>query len=513
MIVPISIIQKNIIIITLLFTATVVSQNQRFDTFIKDSLDNYIESSILKWEIPGLAIGIVKEGQIIFNKGYGIKQINKSDTVNRNTLFNIGSLTKAITCASVVIESQKNNFALSDPINKWLPNFHFKNSIASSNVIIEDILTGRTGLGSHQGDFLFWKTQLNKNNIINIFHHIETEIVPRRKFIYNNTSYILLDDILLNATGKDWKGTIKSNFFFPLKMNDSYTSSNEIPIEKKNCLAYPHLKHTKKIIRLSHEDIQNMGPAGSIVSSSTDMCKWMMEFINMDGVFGSSTKKTIRRPYQLRGYRTHKENTNQLRFLFSGMGWNIFEEYNHLTYVHDGGTDGYKSYLMIIPESKYGVIVLTNSRSHNFAEALVEELHYAIMNQPFQNISNEYLKTYRAKEREELNNETKLNKLKHTKTAYSIEDYTGTYHNLLYGNMKIELSNNYLKLRLLQHQNTLSAQMSYLGNDSFLLSFSSPEFSSTRIDFSRKNNQVEGFTFFAEASGDINYEFLKVKSL
>jgi len=367
-------------------------------------------------------------------------------------------------------------------------------------------------LGSHRGDFLFWKTLLNRTNLINILHHIEAEEVPRRKFIYNNVSYIILDDILLNATRKDWSETVRSNFFLPLEMSNSYTSSFEIPVNMERNLAYPHLKHHNKTIALNIENIQNMGPAGSIVSSSTDMCKWMMEFMNMDGVFTAITKKTIRRPYQIRGYRTYKENPNQLRFLFSGMGWDIFEENNNITYVHDGGTDGFKSYMMVIPEQNYGVIVLTNSRAHNFAEALVEELHYAIMNQPFQNVSDEYLEHYIAQEKIEIKDENEvIKKLNQLRATHTIDDYLGIYQNDLYGIMEIVIDNEQLELHLLQHQNNLKAKMSYLDNDSFWLIFSSPEFSSTRLQFKRQQNGVDSFIFYSENSGDLNYEFIKVE--
>ncbi|MDH7444805.1 serine hydrolase domain-containing protein [Aquimarina sp. 2201CG14-23] len=485
------------------------SQKSRLHTFINDSLDNYIEKGITEWKIPGLAIGIVKDGKLIFNKGYGHKSIHKHAPIDSNTLFTIGSLTKAITCASTVIVAEKDSLSLNDPIKKWLPEFSLKDE--NDTIIIEDILTGRTGLGSHKGDFLFWKTHLDGSDLMRILPHIKPETEVRRKFIYNNISYVLLNEIFLNATGKDWAETVATDFFTPLKMSNSYTSVSNIPVSSRVNLASPHLKHKSKILSIEEEKIENMGPAGSIVSTSTDISKWIIEFINDKGILPVSVKKRIRKPYQLKGYRTKKDNRNQLRFLFSGMGWNIFDEFDTLTYVHDGGTDGTKSYLMIIPEEQYGVIVLTNSRSHNFSEALIDELHYALMEEGFQNFSKDYLIDYTTEEKENLAEIKKIDVLikDNSQKLSDRKKFIGTYSNPLYGNMSIVESNNQLQLILSQHQHNLQGKLDYIGDNNFWITFSLPAFSSTKIEFSIKDKKIEGFKYLAETSGDSNYWFKK----
>jgi len=206
-----------------------------------------------------------------------------------------------------------------------------------------------------------------------------------------------------------------------------------------------------------------------------------------------------------------KDNDNQLRFLFSGMGWNIFDEFDKLTYVHDGGTDGFKSYLMLIPEEQYGVVILTNSRSHNFAQAIADELQYALMEMPFQNFSETYREEYLEDEKIDTKDQIELNQLieKHSKESLEITQYLGTYSNQLYGEMAIVKSKDGLQLKLLQHKNKLTGNLKNIGNHNFGVLFSLPEFSSTKIEFIFKDHKIIGFTYFADTSGDNNYFFTK----
>ncbi len=505
---------QSVLLVLVIFSYSVVghSQNTRLNTFVNDSLDAYIEQGMTQWEIPGLSIGIIKNGKLIYSKGYGHKLINTQSPVDSNTLFMIGSLTKAITCATTVIMADKQTLSLNDPISKWLPELDAKGKGHFDHTIIEDILTGRTGLGSHIGDFLFWKTTLDDTDLLRVLPSLKPEVEVRRKFLYNNISYLLLNKILSNTTGKNWSETVETAFFNPLKMKDSYTGISRIPTQKKQQLASSHTKHANKIIAISEEHIDNMGPAGSIVSSATDMSKWMLEFMNSDGVLPSSVKKIIQRPYQLRGYRKTKDHQDQLRFLFSGMGWNIFDEFDKLTYLHDGGTDGSKSLLMVIPEEQYGVVVLTNARSHNFTSALVDELHYALMNQSFQNFSNQYLEDFQNEEKEEVAEMKKINVSIHQNPLkkQELQKYIGTYSNPLYGTMTLHVLNNKLELTFSRHQNNLKGTLDHLGDHRFWLTPSSPEFSPTKVEFSLKENTIVGFNYIAEVSGDRNYWFKRI---
>ncbi len=500
------------LVLTLLLTPQLFSQADSFDKFVSDSLERYISNGMREWGIPGLSIGIIKDNKLVFNKGFGTKEVRTDNPVDTTSLFMIGSLSKALTAATVVAVAEKDSISLDDPVQKWIPSLRFKNDSNPASMLVEDILTGRTGLGGHKGDFLFWKTTLTNADLLKIMPHMPLETEVRRKFIYNNISYLLLDTILEQSTTKNWAAQVSEAIFQPLKMSDTYPYASLVPSTKKATLTSPHIKVDSAIVPIAQENIENMGPAGSIVSSSTDMSKWIMEFINGEGVLPTSVKKIIRKPYQLRGYRSKKDTPEQLRFLFSGMGWNIFDEFDQLTYTHDGGTDGFKAQLMIIPEAAYGVIVLTNSRAHDFAAALVDELHYALMGKEFQNFSQDYLKEYRANEKEEVERVAAMEALivKNGRTPKDLKQYEGTYSNTMYGTMSVIPVNGQLELVLSRHQNNLKGTLASVGEHRFWVSFSSPEVAPTKIEFSKENNTIKGFQYFAETSGDTNYWFKKI---
>ncbi|MGH1366266.1 MAG: serine hydrolase domain-containing protein [Calditrichia bacterium] len=492
----------------------VLAQPCRFSTFINDSLDTYIQDGLKSWDIPGLTIGVVKDGEIIFCEGYGVKSIRRQTRVDSNTLFMIGSLTKAITGATTVLLSESDTLSLNDTIKKWIPDFQLKNRLASKHIIVEDILTGRTGLGSHQGDFLFWKTEHDTQHLLNILSELSPQHQVRQKFIYNNLSYMLLNVVIKRSIGNSWAEAVRDRFFLPLKMNNSYALSSQIPLNTN--IASPHLKNGNALLELSVENIDNMGPAGSISSTARDMCQWMMAFMDMgmvDGkrVFSERSMKIIRKPYQLRGYRTRKDNSNQLRFFFSGMGWSIHDEFDNLTYFHDGGTDGFKSFLMVLPERRFGVVVLTNSRSHNFAEAVADELHYALQDEPYQSFSTTYLAEFSEEWQAELAAQKTIEEGIIQVSPETLKAFSGKYANKLYGSVSITQSDSGLTLNFLQHQNQLSGRLQPIGNDSFLCTFSRPEFSPAKVQLFAIENSVKKLVFSAEAFGDMTYEFVKKK--
>lgn len=502
-----------ILITATLFMLPAHAQTERFSEFISDSLDAYIHNGMKSWDIPGLSIGVVKDGAVIFNKGYGVSSIDERQPVSTNTLFMIGSLTKAVTCVTTVLASIDDTLSLDDPVQKWIPEFRLSNELASQQLIIEDILTGRTGLGSHQGDFLFWKTHHTKEHLLKILPRFQLENSIRRKFIYNNLSYLIIDELLERSINLNWAQAVQKYFFDPLKMKSSYALTSDIP--ENTDLASPHLRDRGKLIRISAENIDNMGPAGSISSTTQDMCRWLNAFIDMgsidqEEVLPTNAMKLIRKPYQLRGYRTRKDNPDQLRFFFSGMGWSIHDEFDQLTYFHDGGTDGFKSYMMVIPESRFGVVILTNSRSHNFAQALADELQYALHGKPYQSFSEDYLNEYQDEEQAELAEQADLLKEITASTPMNNNHYVGMYSNPLYGNVRIERSKSDLKLHLLSHQNNLTGTLHATNKNSFWCVFDRSEFTPLRMTFPSKKAAPLRFELSVESSGSNSYVFTRV---
>jgi len=363
--------------ITLLLQCPFSFSQEQFKSFVDQELDSIIEAERERWKVPGLSLGIFYNGEVLFNKGFGYAN-QKKDPITEKTTFMIGSLTKAMTTSAVFLAEEKGLLSVKDSIKKYLPSFNLGGNAHSGSLTVEDFFSGRTGLPAHWGDFLYWKTSKERKVVIDAINSCPDVRPLRDKFQYNNLAYMVLGTLLEKVSGQDWETYMTQNLFDALDMKNTYPNSHLAPFQH---MAQPHYLKDGNITQLPPEHIQNMGPAGSVVSSTTDMLNWIREFIDLpenNSGLSSYVIRKMRRPYTYIGYRRTKETKAQNRFLMYGAGWSISDYNDVVSYRHDGGTDGFRSELLIIPELNFGVVVLSNSRSHELASGLVNLLEKQI---------------------------------------------------------------------------------------------------------------------------------------
>src|SRR6476619_5189730 len=142
-------------------------------SFIKDSLDSYVNRALTDWEIPGIAVCVIKNGKVVVMKGYGVKDYDTKDKVDENTLFMIGSNTKAFTATSLAMLDAEKKLSLDDKVTKWIPEFKLENKAAGEQAIIKDLLCHRIGFRTFQGDFTYWTSDLTRKEVIEKMSHIK----------------------------------------------------------------------------------------------------------------------------------------------------------------------------------------------------------------------------------------------------------------------------------------------------------------------------------------------------
>lgn len=157
--------KKNLLPLFIILTQTVFAQTDAVSSFIKDSLDNYVEKALTDWQIPGVAICIIKDGKVVIMKGYGIKEAGTNDKVDENTLFMIGSNTKAFTATALAMLHNAKKLSLDNKVQKWLPNFKLYDPWVTKETNIRDLLCHRLGFETFQGDFMFFDVQLRSKRI------------------------------------------------------------------------------------------------------------------------------------------------------------------------------------------------------------------------------------------------------------------------------------------------------------------------------------------------------------
>jgi len=507
--------KKSSWLLLLFFTAvTIHSQETPFPSFVKDSIDIYVNRALTEWKIPGVSVCIVKDGKVVLMKGYGVKEVGTSDRVDENTLFMIGSNSKAFTATALALLEAEKKLSLDDRVQKWLPDFKLYDPWVTKEVIISDLLCHRLGFETFQGDFMFFDSDLSTSEMREKFARLKPLYSFRSKWGYTNAAFMTAGEIIPKVTGKTWAEFLKEKIFLPLKMNNSLALSKEIISASNKATA--HTVWRGELKKISYGNIDAMAPAGAISSSANDLSKWVIMQLN-NGKFEdkeivpfSAIAKT-RSPHSILGNGGTMFNTGH--FALYGLGW-FLEEYNGKKIVsHTGGVNGFVTSVTLIPEEKLGIVVLTNTDANNFYEALKWELMDAYLGLPYRNYSNRMLVNQKISNDQI---EKMLTAKKDTinskpKTDLALSGYTGEYLHELYGKMNIKLENNELIMRFEHHPNRYS-KLEALGGNRFLSTWNDPIFGVKVLPFTVENGKVKSLTVrVADFVEFTPYEFIKVK--
>jgi len=507
--------KKSSLLLILFFTAvTIHSQETHLPSFVKDSIDIYVNRALIEWKIPGVSICIVKDGKIALIKGYGVKEAGTNDKVDENTLFMIGSNSKAFTATALALLEAEKKLSLDDKVQKWLPDFKLYDPWVAKEAIISDLLCHRLGFETFQGDFMFFDTDLSTADMRERFGKLKPLYGFRSKWGYTNAAFMTAGEIIPKVTGKSWAEFLKEKIFLPLKMNNTLALSKEI-ISASN-KASAHTVWRGELKKISYGNIDGMAPAGAISSSANDLSRWVImqlnngKFEDKEIVPASAIAKT-RSPHSILGNGGTMFNTGH--FALYGLGW-FLEEYNGKKIVsHTGGVNGFVTSVTLIPEEKLGIIVLTNTDANNFYEALKLELMDAYLGLPYRNYSNRMLLNQKI-------SNTQMEKMlaakKDTinskpKTDLALNAYAGEYLHELYGKMNIKLENGELIMRFEHHPNRYS-KLEALGGNRFLSTWNDPMFGVKVLPFTVENGKVKSLTVrVADFVEFTPYEFIKVK--
>ena len=497
----------------IILTCTVVkAQSDSIPSFVKDSLDNYINKALKDWEIPGISICIIKNGKVVLAKGYGTKEQAGNDPVDENTLFMIGSNTKAFTATALATLDAENKLSLDDKVTKWIPGFKLDNKAAGEQAIVRDLLCHRIGFKTFQGDFTYWTSNLTRSEVIEKMGHIKAEYPFRSKWGYTNAAFLTAGEIIPKVTGKQWEDYIKEKIFVPLEMNNTLALSKDFPNAINKAGAYTRVGG--KIAKIPYCQIDNLAAAGSIGSTASDMGKWvMMQLAN--GKYGgkeiipAKAIQSIRYPNAILGNGSTVYNKSN--FTLYGLGLELQDYEGRRIVSHTGGVNGFVSSVTMLPGEKLGVIVLTNTDQNSLYEALKWEIVDAYLGLPYRN----YSKVYLGFDKNQRNADVKeQNKLKDTvalklATALPLAAYTGDYYNDVYGKMKVVLEENELRMRF-EHHPAMYAKLSTLGGNRFYCEFTDPELGTAVFPFTVINGKVKSVTVKVADFVEYNpYEFTR----
>ncbi|WP_341833907.1 serine hydrolase [Chitinophaga pollutisoli] len=504
---------KRILSLVLAITFLQANAQQRAVTFMGDSLDNYVIKAMEEWQIPGTAVAVVKEGKVMLMKAYGVREKGKPEKVDTNTVFMIGSNTKAFTATALAQLQAEGKLQLDDPVRKHLPGFRLRDPWLADHAIIRDLLSHRLGFHTFQGDFMFFDSDMRSAQILEKLGLMEPPFGFRTTWGYCNAAFLAAGEIIPQATGKTWAEYLKEKFFGPLGMRNTIALSKEIPAVKN--IAAAHTVFLGELKKVPYGNIDNMAPAGSIGSSVADMTHWVKALLangQYEGreVISPDAIAETRLPHSSLGEGGAPFNRKQ--FNLYGLGWFTSSYEGRLIVEHTGGVNGFVTAVRLVPEENLGIIVLTNTESNNFYNDLTAELTDACLQLPFRNYTRASLDEYNAEQAQIKQALEKIKEEVADKPAMNVplQAFTGTYEHPLYGRMNIRLERDTLMMRFEHHRNLVGKLLPWKA-DKFICFYNNTIYGIKETLFTAENGKVTTVT--TRVSGFVEntpYVFRKV---
>jgi CubicO group peptidase (beta-lactamase class C family) len=328
-------------------------------------IDSVVEKTLTTFNVPGIAVAVLKDGKVVHAKGYGVRSIKNNLKVDENTLFGIASNTKAMTAALLGMLIDEKKITWDTKVTDIIPEFKLYDPYVTSEFTIRDLLTHRSGLGLGAGDLMIWpdSSTVTKTQLIHNLRYLKPVSSFRSKYDYDNLLYIVAGEVITRVSGVAYDEFLESRIFKPLGMNK--TAASWYRLKDRSNIIDGHAPYEGKLlpVGLSFGEIAN--PAGGVYANVTDMSKWINTMIN-GGKYGDNLEKTLFSAAvakELWTPQTMINNGNPASFTSYGLGWVLSSVYGKFQAAHTGGLSGIVTQVNIIPELKLGIVVLTNQQS------------------------------------------------------------------------------------------------------------------------------------------------------
>lgn len=405
-------------------------------------IESLIQTEMQRWEVPGLAIAIVVDGEPVFTKGFGVKNIQTNESVDELTQFGIASNSKAFNGAMIGVLVDEGILDWDDKVVKHIPEFRVRDIHRSYELTIRDLLCHRSGVES--ADTMWWKSTFPRDEMLQRISHLENKQPIRSGYLYNNLMYLIAGMTAEHATGNTWNALVEEKLFNPLNMKNSATSIKEI-IPDGN-YATPHARNDEdQIIPTSWYNTDHIAPAASVSTCATDMAKWLQFWCNKGSVqdkqvLSEDQWKEITSPQNILSIRYMNSIGRDINFMAYGLGFRLYE-YEGLKFVeHSGHVVTFRSFVCVVPEKKFGISVLTNADT-GLPNSLSYELVEQFLNLEDENWLDDAFQRHETsrKEYKESIQKRSEERIKDTNPSLQLEAYVGMYENPIYGSFEVTM--------------------------------------------------------------------------
>lgn len=349
------------------------------------AIEEKIEKRRQELGIPGLSLAVVKDGQIIFIKGFGYKDFENKIPVTPDTQFAIGSITKSFTALSVLMTADEGKISLEDSPKKYLPYFKINDPVTDKNITVRDLMDHSSGL--NRTDLAMLTGKLSRRELIELAGEVRPMAKLDQKFFYNNIMYSAAGELVSAVQGQSWEAFVQKRIFTPLEMNNSMMSIAEMLRSKDYSYGYEYNPETKATVKfpleLAVRPLDGVAAAGAITSSVRDMSKWINFVLNNGEINGN---KLVSEKFFEEWLKPQNKVTPDGKMSYS-FGW-FLKDYEGLKGIgHGGNVPGFTSFAAMLPEKKLGFVMLTNVSASNFGNELTSMIFENLLGekQPAQN--------------------------------------------------------------------------------------------------------------------------------
>lgn len=445
-----------------------------------EGFDAWLEAEMEKWRVPGVAVAVVHKGDVVLSKGYGWRDVDKKLPVTPETLFAIGSCSKAFTTFDIALLAQEGKLDWDKPVRNYLPTFRLYDPVASENATPRDITSHKTGLPRH--DFMWYGSPFTRDELFDRLQYIQPNTAFRSSYYYQNLMYMTAGILVGRVAGSSWEQFTQERIFDRLGMKDSNFSVADS--EKSSNASLPYDIRDDKVVAVPFRNLDNCGPAGSINSNLVDMLKWLK--LHMTGkhegeeLLPQAALKEMHSPQTIIPTTPDMLWTeyDDVKHTTYALGWAV-QAYRGRTMVrHTGGIDGFITVVSFLPDDDIGVIILTNLDGNNLSSVIHFDLYDRLLGlerQPW----SERIETFFNKLREQGEKgkqEALASARKRTKPSHAVADYAGTYTHPAYGDFKVtfdgkglEATYNGLEATLTHHHYDVFQMQGKKNFDFFLL--------------------------------------------
>ena len=409
-------------------------------------LDKLVEETLTTFEVPGISVGIIKDGEVVYAKGHGVRSLTSKKDMNDNTQVGIASNSKGFTCLALAMMIDAGKLNWDDKVRKHIPEFELYDSWVTENFTVRDLVTHRSGMGLGAGDLMFFPdgNNFNVKDVINGVKYLEPETSFRTQFAYNNNMFIIAGEVLKRVSGLSWEEFIETKIMKPVGMTNSKASYNRVT-DKSNIID-AHTLADGKLIQIPHDWSETANAAGGIVSNINDMMTWAKFLMN-----GAVTERGERLVSEAQFHELWQLQTPlkvsandpyNSNFKGYGLGWFLTDvKGGHKQVYHTGGLLGTVTQFTMIPDLDLGIVVLTNQMNGNAFNTITNTIKDAYLGYDNRN----WLKSYGDRNSDYLKyNDSikaavyaKVAKAKSTSNLPKPEQITGTYSDDWFGDVVI----------------------------------------------------------------------------